>query len=171
MLLLCGAQYDMEISKLVPSSSASIEELFVGNISPIKTSRNNARVKYGLSIVFYRGQSVHTRRSDVYKTWMTCPSYFIVHSSPTCDTPMYTKLKWLVHRILSFRVRAHTTLWHKHWLPTSVGICSGSPQLSSAYHGIFLIFLLHYSTKSHNNVRIFDEVALVKCLLSSYLVL
>ena len=36
----------MEISTLVPSSSASMEGVLVGNISPIKTSRNNARVKY-----------------------------------------------------------------------------------------------------------------------------
>ena len=36
----------MEISELVASSSASIKGVFVGNISPIKTSKNNARVKY-----------------------------------------------------------------------------------------------------------------------------
>ena len=46
LLLPRGVQCDMEISELVPSSSASIEGVFVGNISPIKTSRNNARVKY-----------------------------------------------------------------------------------------------------------------------------
>ena len=36
----------MEISELVPSSSASVEGVFVGNISPIKMSRTNSRVKY-----------------------------------------------------------------------------------------------------------------------------
>ena len=36
----------MEISDLVPSSSASVEGVFVGSISPIKTSRTNSRVKY-----------------------------------------------------------------------------------------------------------------------------
>ena len=79
---------DMEISELVPSSSASVEGVLVGNISPIKTSRNNARVKYGLSIVFYHSQFAHTQHSGVYKTWMACPSYFIIHSLPTRDAPM-----------------------------------------------------------------------------------
>ena len=41
---------------------------------------------------------------------MACPSYFIGHSPRTCDAPTYTKLEWLVHRILSFTVRAHATL-------------------------------------------------------------
>ena len=36
----------MEISNLVPSNSASMEGIFLGNISPIKTRRNNAKVKY-----------------------------------------------------------------------------------------------------------------------------
>ena len=36
----------MEISDLVPSGSASVEGVFVGPVSPIKTSRNNAKVKY-----------------------------------------------------------------------------------------------------------------------------
>ena len=63
----------------------------------------------GLSIVFYRSQSVYTWWPDVYKTWMACPSYFIIHSPRTCDDPTYTKLEWLVHRILSFTVCAHVT--------------------------------------------------------------
>ena len=33
----------MEISDLVPSSSVSVEGVFVGSISPIKTSRTNIR--------------------------------------------------------------------------------------------------------------------------------
>ena len=41
---------------------------------------------------------------------MACLSYFIVHSPCTCDSPMHTQLEWLVHRILSFTVRAHATL-------------------------------------------------------------
>ena len=41
---------------------------------------------------------------------MACPSYFIVHSPCTRDAPTYTKLKWLIHRILSFILRAHATL-------------------------------------------------------------
>ena len=36
----------MEIAELVPQSSASVEGVFVGNISPVKTSRSNGRVKY-----------------------------------------------------------------------------------------------------------------------------
>ena len=94
-------------SELVPSSSASIEG--VGNVSPIKTCRNNNRVKYGLSIVFYRSWSTQARRPDVYKTWMDYPSYFVVHNPCIYDDPTYTKLEWLVHRILSFTVRAHAT--------------------------------------------------------------
>ena len=39
-------RYHTEISNLVPSSSASMEGVFVGNISPTETSRNNTRVKY-----------------------------------------------------------------------------------------------------------------------------
>ena len=72
-------------SELVLSSSASVEG--VRNISPIKTSKNNDRVKYGFSIVFYCSQSAHTWRPDVYKTWMACPSYFItvrVHATTRC---------------------------------------------------------------------------------------
>ena len=38
--------YCIEISNLVPSSSASVKGVNVGKISPIKTHRNNARVKY-----------------------------------------------------------------------------------------------------------------------------
>ena len=38
-----------------------------------------------LSIVFYCSQSAQTQRSSVYKTWMACSLYFVVHSSPTCD--------------------------------------------------------------------------------------
>ena len=38
--------YRTEISNLVPSSSASMEGVFVGNISPTETSRNKTRVKY-----------------------------------------------------------------------------------------------------------------------------
>ena len=64
----------------------------------------------GLSIVFYPSHSTHTRRFDVYKTWMAWPSYFILHTPRTCDASTYTKLEWLVHRILSFTLRAHTTL-------------------------------------------------------------
>ena len=36
----------MDISNLEPATSASMEGAFVGNILPIKTSRNNPRVKY-----------------------------------------------------------------------------------------------------------------------------
>ena len=36
----------MEISGLVPSTSASVEGVFVGPVSPIKTSRSNSKVKY-----------------------------------------------------------------------------------------------------------------------------
>ena len=79
-------------SELMPSSSASIGE--VGNIlSPIKTSRNNDWVKYGLSIVFYRSQSAHTQCSDVYKTLN--------------GSSIVQNFEWLVHRILLFTVRAH----------------------------------------------------------------
>ena len=60
----------MIFSKFVPSSSASIEG--VGNILPIKTSRNDDRVKYGFSIVFYHSQSVHTRRLDIYAATDKC---------------------------------------------------------------------------------------------------
>ena len=48
--------------------------------------RDSAQNLYGLSIVF------------------------IVHSPCTRDAPTYTQLEWLVHRILSFTVRAHVTL-------------------------------------------------------------
>ena len=41
---------------------------------------------------------------------MACPSYFIVHSPHTRNAPTYTNLEWLLHRLLSFTVRAHTTL-------------------------------------------------------------
>ena len=41
---------------------------------------------------------------------MACLSYFIVHSPRTRDAPMYTKLEWIVHCILSFTVHAHATL-------------------------------------------------------------
>jgi len=36
----------MEVSELVPSNSANVEGMFVGPISPIKTSRKNDRVHY-----------------------------------------------------------------------------------------------------------------------------
>ena len=61
----------------------------------------------GLSIVFYRSQSAHTRRSDVYKTLMASPSYFIVL---TRDAPTYTS----------------TT--------DKCGARSGSPQLNMKYN-------------------------------------
>ena len=88
----------------------------------------------GLSIIYYRSQPgthnalmytklewlvyhilsftvrAHTWRSNTYKTWMVCSSYFIIHSPRTHDAPTYTKLEWLVHRILSFTVHAHTML-------------------------------------------------------------
>ena len=35
----------MEISDLVPSGSVSVEGVFVGPVSPIKTSRNNTKLK------------------------------------------------------------------------------------------------------------------------------
>ena len=41
---------------------------------------------------------------------MACLSYFIAHSPFTHDAPTYTKLEWLVHRILSFTLCAHATL-------------------------------------------------------------
>ena len=44
----------------------------------------------GLSIIFYRSHSAHMRRSDVYKTRMACPSYFIVRTLRTHDAPTYT---------------------------------------------------------------------------------
>ena len=94
-------------SELVPSSSASVEGVTI--CGKHFTHQNNARVKYGLSIVFYRSQSMHTQHSNVYKTWMACPSYFIVHSLCTRDAPTHTKLEWLVHCILLFTVCAHVT--------------------------------------------------------------
>ena len=53
---------------------------------------------------------------------MAHPSYFIVHSPRTRDTPTYTKLEWLVHRILLFKVLAHAMLQPIHQLLTSVGL-------------------------------------------------
>ena len=44
----------MEISKLLPLSSASMEGVFVGNLSPIKTSRSNP-----CNTAFYRLPSVY----------------------------------------------------------------------------------------------------------------
>ena len=41
---------------------------------------------------------------------MACPSYFIVRTPLTCDPLTYTKLEWLVHRILLFTLHAHATL-------------------------------------------------------------
>ena len=58
---------------------------------------------------------------------MACPSYFIIHSPHTRDAPMYTKLEWLVHRILSFTLHAHVTLQRIHRLPTSVGFTQAYP--------------------------------------------
>ena len=81
----------------------------------------------GLSIVFYCSNSAHTRPSDVYKTWMACPSYFIVQTPHTRGPPMYRKLEWLVHCILSFILRARATLRRKHALPTSVGLAQAHP--------------------------------------------
>ena len=43
LTLLC---VKMEISSLVPSNSTIVEGVFVGPISPIKTSKKNAQVKY-----------------------------------------------------------------------------------------------------------------------------
>ena len=40
---------------------------------------------------------------------------------------MYTKLEWLVRRILLFTLRAHATLQRKHALPTSVGLTQAHP--------------------------------------------
>ena len=77
----------MEISNLVPSSSASVEGVFVGNISPIVQQFTNATLAIrlqnlnGLSIVFYRSQSAHATLAT------------------------YTKLEWLVHHILLITVR------------------------------------------------------------------
>ena len=65
---------------------------------------------------------------------MACPSYFIVHSPRTCDAPTYTKLEWLVHRILSFTLRAHATLRRIHQLPTSVGLAQARPNYYSDGH-------------------------------------
>ena len=45
-----------------------------------------------------------------------------VHGAPT-----YTKLEWLVHRILSFTLRARATLRRIHQLPTSVGLAQARP--------------------------------------------
>ena len=36
----------MEITNLVPSNSANVEEVFIGPISPIKTSKKTTQVKY-----------------------------------------------------------------------------------------------------------------------------
>ena len=49
----------------------------------------------------------------VHKTCMACPLYFIIHSPSTHDAPTYTKLEWLVHRILSSTLQAHATLRRK----------------------------------------------------------
>jgi len=36
----------LDVSNLVPCSSANVEGVFVGEMSPIKTSRSNCNVKY-----------------------------------------------------------------------------------------------------------------------------
>ena len=70
----------MEISNLVPSCSASVEgEIFHPSFNSSQTRRSQCLQNLnGLSIVFYRSQSAYTTLT------------------------MYTKLEWLVHRILSF---------------------------------------------------------------------
>ena len=80
--------------------------------------RDSAQKLYGLSIVFYRSQSAHMRRSATYKTSMACPSYFIVHTPRTRDAPTYTS----------------TT--------DKCGARSGSPQLTHAHHTLFEICAL-----------------------------
>jgi len=37
---------DVEVSSLVPATSATVHGVFVGAVSPVKTGRNNPNVKY-----------------------------------------------------------------------------------------------------------------------------
>ena len=115
----CHVVCSVIFSELVSSNSASVEG--VGNISSIKTSRNNDRVKYGFFIVFLSFTvRAHATLRHI-QTWMSCPLYFIIHSPCTRDAPTYTKLEWLVHCILLFTVCAHVT-------SDKCGAHSGSPQ-------------------------------------------
>ena len=77
-----------DISELVPSSSASVEGVAI--CGKHFTHQKQAGTMIELNMV--------------------CPSYFIIHSPRKCDTQMYIKLEWLVHRTSSFTVRAHATL-------------------------------------------------------------
>ena len=102
LVAMVRTQYDN--SELVPSSSSSVEG--VGNISPIKTSRNNDWFDLiDLSIILLCWAKIAIEWN------MAFPSYFIVHSPRTRNDPMYTKLEWFIHRILSFRVQAYAMTW------------------------------------------------------------
>ena len=70
-----------EVSLIKPSSLLSLSRSLLPSLSSLTSStspstllticmlpRDIAQKLYGLSIVFYRSQSVHTRRSDVYTT-------------------------------------------------------------------------------------------------------
>ena len=92
--------------------------------------------------MYLRWKKVNQQQCDVYKTWKVWPSYFIIHSPLTCDTPTYTKLEWLVHHISLFTVCAHMTLQSTYTSTTTkCGACSGSPQLES-YELLPLLSLL-----------------------------
>ena len=45
-VFLTLSRVKLEISNLVPSNSANVEGVFVGPISPVKTSKKNVQVKY-----------------------------------------------------------------------------------------------------------------------------
>ena len=81
----------------MPSSSASVEEVFVGSISPI--------------IILYHSY-IHTHDiQNVHKTGMACQWYFIVLTVRIHATyKMFTKVEWLVNCILSLFLQSiHVT--------------------------------------------------------------
>ena len=119
----------MEISDLVPSSSASVEGVC---ISPIKTSRTKTlrRIQNlnGFSIQFFCLHSTNkvTLRHIQNLEWIFYPIFLLTLHAQS-NAPTYTKFKWLFYWIFCSHSALNVTLQRILRLPTSVGLAQARP--------------------------------------------